>query len=181
MTLQQFFQPFLSSAALSESPNSIPAHSLMLSHLFFCLPLLLAPFTAPCRIVFAIPDDLEMWPYHLSFRFLTTVTRLLHFYYILLGATHTGAKPNTCIDTTRAATRQDSWPELALFVQTYKRSRNLALMVKVTGIYIALIFGFVSSHTCNTEMSRNTIKPTKCHVCTAKSQISLRICASRSK
>ena len=54
------------------SPSSaapIPIRSLMLSsHLFFCLPLLLAPFTVPCRIVFAMPEDLEMWPYHLSFR-----------------------------------------------------------------------------------------------------------------
>ena len=37
------FHPSLSSAALRESPNLIPVHSLMLSsHLFFCLPLLLA-------------------------------------------------------------------------------------------------------------------------------------------
>ena len=59
------FHPSLSSAALRESPNPIPVHSLMLSsHLFFCLPLLLAPFTVPCY-VFAMPEDLEMWPYHL--------------------------------------------------------------------------------------------------------------------
>ena len=45
------------------------------SYLFFCLPLLLAPFTAPCRTVFAIPEDLEMWPCHLSFRFVTKVRR----------------------------------------------------------------------------------------------------------
>ena len=38
------------------------------SHLFFWLPLLLAPFTVPCRLVFAMPEDLEMWPYQLSFR-----------------------------------------------------------------------------------------------------------------
>ena len=70
------FHPSLSSAALRESPNPIPVHSLMLSsHLFFCLPLLLAPFTVPCRIVFAMPEDLEMWPYHLSFRFFTMVRR----------------------------------------------------------------------------------------------------------
>ena len=69
------FHPSLSSAALRESPNPIPVHSLMLpSHLFFCLPLL-SPFTAPCRIVFAMPEDLEMWPYHLSFRFFTMVRR----------------------------------------------------------------------------------------------------------
>ena len=70
------FHPSLSSAALRESPNPIPIHSLMLfSHLFFCLPLLLAPFTVLCRIVFAMPEDLEMWPYHLSFHFFTMVRR----------------------------------------------------------------------------------------------------------
>ena len=68
------FHPSLSPGALRKSPNPIPVHSLMLSsHLFFCLPLLLAPFTVPCRIVFATPEDLEMWPYHLSFRFFTMV------------------------------------------------------------------------------------------------------------
>ena len=70
------FHHSLSSAALRESPNTIPVHSLMLSpHLFFCLPLLLPPFTVPCRIVFAMPEDLEMWPYHLSYRFFTMVRR----------------------------------------------------------------------------------------------------------
>ena len=70
------FHPSLSSAALRESPNPIPVHSLMLSsHLFFCLPLLLAPFTVPWRIAFAMPEDLEVWPYHLSFCFLTMVRR----------------------------------------------------------------------------------------------------------
>ena len=55
------FHPSLSSAALRVSPNPIPIHSLMLSsHLFFCLPLLLAPFTVPCRIVFTMPEDLEI-------------------------------------------------------------------------------------------------------------------------
>ena len=70
------FHPSMSSAALRESPNSIPVHSLMLSsHLFLCLPLLLAPFTVPCRTDFAIPEDLEMWPYNLSFCFFTMVRR----------------------------------------------------------------------------------------------------------
>ena len=69
------FHPSLSSAALRESPNPISVHSLMLSsHLFFYLPFLLAPFTVPCRTVFAMPEDLEMWPCHLSFRFFTMVT-----------------------------------------------------------------------------------------------------------
>ena len=35
--------------------------------------LLLVPFIVPCRTVFAMPEDLEMWPYRLSFRFLTMV------------------------------------------------------------------------------------------------------------
>ena len=68
------FHPSLDLAALRESPTSILVHSLLLSsHPFFCLPLLLAPFTVPCRIVFAMPADLEMWPYHLSFRFFTMI------------------------------------------------------------------------------------------------------------
>ena len=62
----------LFSAALVELAKSILVHSLILSsHLFFCLPLFLFPFTVPCRIVFAKPEDLETWPNHLSFRFLT--------------------------------------------------------------------------------------------------------------
>ena len=32
-------------------------------HLFFCLPLLLASITIPCRIVFAMSEDLEMWQF----------------------------------------------------------------------------------------------------------------------
>ena len=64
----------LFSAALVELAKSIPVHSLILSsHLFFCLPLFLFPFTVPCRIVFAKPEDLQTWPNHLSFRFLTRV------------------------------------------------------------------------------------------------------------
>ena len=64
----------LFSAALVELAKSIPVHSLILSsHRFFCLPLFLFPFTVPCRIVFAKPEDLETWPNHLSFRFLTRV------------------------------------------------------------------------------------------------------------
>ena len=63
--------PFHSSAALS---LQTPFPFILWCYLFFfCLPLLLAPFTVPCRIVFAMPEDLEMWPYHLSFRFFTTV------------------------------------------------------------------------------------------------------------
>ena len=51
------FHLSLSSAALRESPDAIPVHSLMLSS-----SLLLDPFTVLCRIVFAMLEDLEMWP-----------------------------------------------------------------------------------------------------------------------
>ena len=40
-----------------------------------CLPFLF-PFTVPCRIVFATPEDFETWPNHLSFHFLTRVRSL---------------------------------------------------------------------------------------------------------
>ena len=68
------FHLVLFSAALVELVKPIPVHPLILSSpLFFCLPLFLFPFTVPCRIVFAKPEDLETWSNHLSFRFLTRV------------------------------------------------------------------------------------------------------------
>ena len=71
------FHVVLFSAALAELAKSIPAHSLTLScHLFFCLSLLHCPFTVPCRIVFAKLEDLETWPNHLSFHYLTKVRSL---------------------------------------------------------------------------------------------------------
>ena len=70
----------LFSAVLVELAKSIPVHFLILSsHLFFCLPLFLFPFTVPCKIVFAKPEDLETWPNHLSFRFLTRVRSSSYF------------------------------------------------------------------------------------------------------
>ena len=64
----------LSSAALVELAKSIPVHSFILSSpLFVTLPLLRFRYTVPCRIVFSKPEDLETWPNHLSFRFLTMV------------------------------------------------------------------------------------------------------------
>ena len=48
------FYLVLFTAALVELAKSIPVHYLILSsHLFFCLPLFLFPFTEPYRIVFA--------------------------------------------------------------------------------------------------------------------------------
>ena len=70
------FHPSLSSAALRESLNPILVHSSILSsNLFFCLPLLLAPFTVPFRTDFAVPEDFEMQPTHMSLRFFTMVRR----------------------------------------------------------------------------------------------------------
>ena len=77
MTLQQYLSILpclpLPSGNLQTPFPSIPL--MLSSHLFFCLPLILAPFTVTCRIVFAMPKDLEMWPNHLSFRFFTMVGR----------------------------------------------------------------------------------------------------------
>ena len=66
----------LFSAALWDLPNSRPVHSLMLSsHLFLCPPRLLPPFTVPCKMVSARPDERETWPYHCSLRLFTIVRR----------------------------------------------------------------------------------------------------------
>ena len=66
MILQLVFSIFsLSSTALWDLLNSRPGHFLMLSsHLFLCLPCLLPPFTVPCKMVLARPDEWETWPYH---------------------------------------------------------------------------------------------------------------------
>ena len=71
------FLPFsLFSTALWDLPNSRPVHSLMLSsHLFLCLPCLLPPFTVPCMMVLARPDEQETWAYHCSLCLFTMVRR----------------------------------------------------------------------------------------------------------
>ena len=78
MILQPVFSIFsLFSTALWDLPNSRPVHSLMLSsHLFLC-PCLLPPFTVPCKMVLARPDERETWPYHCSLRLFTMVRRSL--------------------------------------------------------------------------------------------------------
>ena len=66
----------LFSTAVWELPNSRPVHSLMLSsHLFVCLPCLLPPFTVPCKMVWARPDEQETWPYHCSLHLFTIIRR----------------------------------------------------------------------------------------------------------
>ena len=69
----------LFSTALWDLANSRPVHSLMLSsHLFSRLPCLLPPFTVPCKMVLARPDERETWQYHCSLRLFTMVRRSLY-------------------------------------------------------------------------------------------------------
>ena len=78
MTSQPVFSIFLLfSTALWDLPDSRPFHwSLMLSsHFFLCLPCLLPPFTVPCKMVLARPDERETWSYHCSLRLFTMVRR----------------------------------------------------------------------------------------------------------
>ena len=63
------------STALWDLAISRPVHSLMLySHLFLCLPCLLPPFTVPCKMVLARPDE-ERHDHHCSLRLFTVVRR----------------------------------------------------------------------------------------------------------
>ena len=56
--------------------HSRPVHSLMMSsHRFLCLPLHRLPWTVPCGIVLASPDDRVMCLYHFSLRLFTEVRR----------------------------------------------------------------------------------------------------------
>ena len=69
-----FLHCSLFSTALWDLVKSRPVHSLMLSsHLFLCLPCLLSPFTAPCKVVLARPNERETLPYHCSLRLFTVV------------------------------------------------------------------------------------------------------------
>ena len=71
-----FFHFFMFSTALCDLVNSRPVHFLVLSsHFFVCLPCLLPPFTVPCKMVLARPDELETCPYYISLRLLMMVRR----------------------------------------------------------------------------------------------------------
>ena len=68
---QMILQPASSIFPCSPLPS---VHSRMLSsHLFLCLPCLLHPFTVPCKMVLARPDEQETWPYHCSLHLFTMV------------------------------------------------------------------------------------------------------------
>ena len=100
------FHLVLFSAALVELAKSIPVHSLILSsHLFFCLPLFLFPFTVPCRIVFAKSEDLETWPIIIKLTWRDggggggggaglLYTGLGFLNYASQGSIHSGKRPN---------------------------------------------------------------------------------------
>ena len=78
-TTVDFTTSFLHSSRISAFRSMIfhsrPVHFLMSSHRFLCLPLRLPPWTVPCRIVLASPDDRVTCPYHLSLRLFTEVRR----------------------------------------------------------------------------------------------------------
>ena len=79
-TTVDFTTSFLHSSRFSAFRSMIfhsrPVHSLMLSsHRFLCLPFRLSPWTVPCRIVLASPDDCVMCLYHFSLRLFTEVRR----------------------------------------------------------------------------------------------------------
>ena len=79
-TTVDFTTSFLHSSRFSAFRSMMlhlrPVHSLMLSsHRFLCLPLRLPPWTVPCRIVLASPDDRVTCPYHFSLRLFTVVKR----------------------------------------------------------------------------------------------------------
>ena len=62
--------------ALWDLANSRPVHFLMLSsHLFFYLPCLLLPFTAPWKMILARLDKRKTCPYHFSLRLFTMARR----------------------------------------------------------------------------------------------------------
>ena len=79
-TIDDFTTSFLHfslfSTALWDLAKSRPVHSLMLpSHCFFCLTCLLPPFTVPCKMVLARPDERETCLYHCSLFLFTLVRR----------------------------------------------------------------------------------------------------------
>ena len=80
------FHLVLFSAALVELAKLILFHSFILSfQLFFCLPFVLCPYTVPCRIAFAKPEDIQMWRNYLSFHVLTG-SEVHHILQWLLGS-----------------------------------------------------------------------------------------------
>ena len=79
----------LFSTTLWDLPNSRPVHSLKLSsHLFYCPPCLLPPFTVPCKMVLARPDERKTWPYHCSLLLFTIWSGDLRVVQLPAGSWH---------------------------------------------------------------------------------------------
>ena len=70
-----FLHLSLFSTALWDLLNSRPVPWCCLPTLFLCPPCILPPFTVPCKMVLARPDERETWPYHCSLRLFTIVRR----------------------------------------------------------------------------------------------------------
>ena len=72
----------LFSTSLWDLPNSRPVHFLMLSsNLFLCPPCLLPPFTVPCKMVLARPDQRETWQYRCSLRHGAIHIKVISFWF----------------------------------------------------------------------------------------------------
>ena len=65
--------PVFSCPSWADKVHSGPLFDIVFPPLLLSASFFLFPFTLPCRIVFAKPVDLETWPVHLSFHFLTRV------------------------------------------------------------------------------------------------------------
>ena len=76
-TIDDFATSFLHfslfSTALWDLPNIACSYPDVVFTLFLCLPCHLPPFTVPCKMVLARPNERETWPYHRSLRLFTIV------------------------------------------------------------------------------------------------------------
>ena len=142
-------QSFISD--FSESPNFIPVHFLMLSsHLSFCLPLLLAPFTVPCRIVFVMLEDLEMWPYHLSFRFFTMVRRSSCTGFCCESPRSSHGLCRICSEVSYSISSQGRWSFSRVLLSISSSPRHKGRWIRWASVRISLILDasemFLSLH-----------------------------------
>ena len=75
-TTDDFATSFLHFSCSPLPSGTCPVHSQMLSsHLFLFPPCLLLPFTVPCKMVLARPDERETWPYHCSLHLFKIIRR----------------------------------------------------------------------------------------------------------
>ena len=97
-----------------------PVHSLMLSsHRFLCLPLRLPPWTVPCRIVLASPDDRVTCPYHFSLRLFTIIIIMI----IIIALK--GANQDFCNLFTTPRTVSNTYAQVARAQSCATRVQNM--------------------------------------------------------